>query len=62
MWVYSGHMGQGVHCQIVKLRFGKETRVGNIVDDVYANFVFSVKAEDRCFDAQENIYSFPNRD
>ena len=55
-------MVQGIHCQIVKFGFGKETLVGNIVVDMYANFDLSVKAEDGCFDAQEKIYSFPNRD
>ena len=34
------HMGQGVHCQIVKLGFGKETLVGNIVVDMYVKYWF----------------------
>ena len=34
------HMGQGVHYQIVKLGFGKETLVGNIVVDMYVKYWF----------------------
>ena len=36
-------MGQGVHCQIVKLGFGKETLVGNIVVDMYAKSWFECR-------------------
>ena len=34
---YIEHIGQGVHCQFVKLGFGKETLVGNIV--VFGNTI-----------------------
>ena len=43
---------------MVKLEFGKETLIGNIVVDMYASFGLSVRAEDGCFDPQENFINF----